>query len=174
MIIRGLGLKLVKGSSTYKDIQNSDWYASCIQIANTHNLIMGYEDDCFKPNQNITREEAMVILARAMSYNDYKSQVTGKPGTIDTYKDKSTVSTWALADAELNVKAGTIQGDPMNNLRPKAVILYENILSKINTRGKFYLEARKMITTIPLLSSCFIEIHIISYISPYDGYRIIP
>ncbi len=122
MLVRGLGLQTVNSNKAFTDVKASDWFVSNVQTASQYRLINGYEDGSFRPNQAISREEAMVMLARAIRMIDYASQISGNSGSISGYRDNGTLSSWAVADVELNLKAKTIQGDENKNLRPKSPI----------------------------------------------------
>ncbi len=122
ILIRGLGLQAKESDKRFTDVNSSDWFSTFVQTASYYGLITGYENNTFKPNQSISREEAMVMLARAMRMIDYTSKVSGNEGSLSSYLDASSVSSWALKDAELNLKAQTIKGDEQKKLRPKAPI----------------------------------------------------
>jgi hypothetical protein len=57
----------------FPDISIKDWFNFCISKAKKLNMINGYGDGLFKPNQSITRAEAVAILLRQSGFNlDYK------------------------------------------------------------------------------------------------------
>jgi len=49
----------------FKDVQPTDWFAPEIAKAKAAGYISGYPDGTMKPNQNITRQEAAVMIAKA-------------------------------------------------------------------------------------------------------------
>ncbi|WEK54740.1 MAG: S-layer homology domain-containing protein [Candidatus Cohnella colombiensis] len=124
IVVRSLGLRLENGESSFKDVKSTDWYSSAIQTAYSYGLIRGYEDGTFRPLNSITREEAMVIIAKAMKLTGLKEklsvQATGQ--LIDTYKDAEEVSTWALSSIADALKAGIMTGRGQATLAPKATI----------------------------------------------------
>ena len=66
-LVRGLNLKSEKESpSSFKDVRGSEWYGKAISIATAQGIIKGRGDGNFDPNANITRQEAMSMLARAL------------------------------------------------------------------------------------------------------------
>ena len=52
-------------SSDFSDVPVNEWYAPYTQTAKERNIIAGYEDGTFRPNNNITRAEAIKILLQA-------------------------------------------------------------------------------------------------------------
>jgi hypothetical protein len=67
IIVHGLGLKLENGASDFFDVKVADWYNSVINTAYSYQLISGFEDGTFRLNDKITREQAMVIIGKAMT-----------------------------------------------------------------------------------------------------------
>lgn len=55
----------------FSDIHSNDWYYSYVNTAKTMNLITGYQDGSFRPNQPITRAEAVTILVRLWNIDNY-------------------------------------------------------------------------------------------------------
>ncbi|KRE73906.1 hypothetical protein ASL11_06200 [Paenibacillus sp. Soil750] len=64
IIVRGLGLKLENGATPFSDVKPADWYSSAVNTAYSYRLISGLEDGTFRPNDTITREQAMVFLPK--------------------------------------------------------------------------------------------------------------
>lgn len=71
-------LKRVKGanltisnqaaSNPYPDVDASRWSAAKIQFARDNNIVSGYKDGTFKPNQPVTRAELIAVLKRAAEF----------------------------------------------------------------------------------------------------------
>ena len=49
---------------TFSDIEGAEWFADAVQAAKDHDIIGGYPDGSFKPNNPITRAEACSIVNR--------------------------------------------------------------------------------------------------------------
>ncbi|MBN2899769.1 MAG: Ig-like domain-containing protein [Clostridia bacterium] len=64
---------------TFTDVDPSNPDARAIALASQWGLINGYADGSFKANAEITREEAMIIFARAMSIAQYETIADGSP-----------------------------------------------------------------------------------------------
>ena len=66
MTVRALGLLPGTEPSRFFDVPSDEWYNGYVQTATEYGLITGYEVDEFGPNDRIIREDAMVIIARAL------------------------------------------------------------------------------------------------------------
>ncbi|ANY65869.1 hypothetical protein BBD42_04845 [Paenibacillus sp. BIHB 4019] len=124
IIVRGLGLKLETGASGFSDVQASAWYNQAIQTAVAYKLINGFEDGTFRPNEPITREQATVIIAKAMAITGLK---TGLPaGNADDilrpYADANEAAAWARSSLADSLQGGIISGRSGAQLAPKAFI----------------------------------------------------
>jgi beta-N-acetylglucosaminidase len=51
----------------FKDVEPTDWFYSAVVAASNNNLVGGYSDGTFKPNQNISRQEMAAVIMRAMN-----------------------------------------------------------------------------------------------------------
>ncbi|WP_171631957.1 FG-GAP-like repeat-containing protein [Paenibacillus plantarum] len=113
IVVRALGLKSVEQINLPQDVKSSDWYASVVQAALTYQLVQGYEDNTFRPNQTITRQEAAVILSRAMAITSLTSTVTDAEANkaLSPFEDSQQVSGWAKNAVALMVINNIMQGD---------------------------------------------------------------
>ncbi|OXM85706.1 OmpL47-type beta-barrel domain-containing protein [Paenibacillus rigui] len=124
IVIRALGLSdRGQTAGTYHDVPASEWYAGAVAQASAFGLVSGYEDGTFRPNRTITREEALVIIARA-------SRLAGRVVSLNTadpksilseFRDQGEVDDWALQEAAQAVQSGLIQGSG-DGLKPKSEI----------------------------------------------------
>jgi hypothetical protein len=122
LLVRALGLQEgVLKEGQFKDVAGTAWYAGSVAAATNENIIKGYDGKLFKPNENITREEMAVMISRA-------SRVAGKDVVLSggeqeqqvaLFKDKQKISSWAVQDVALAVKAGIINGMPGGNFAPQ-------------------------------------------------------
>lgn len=124
IIVRGLGLELEKGATSFTDVKISDWYSSAVQTAYTYKLINGFEDGNFHPVDKITREQAMSIIAKAMLITDLKAKLPSKEASelLSSYADANKVSEWAKNSIADSLQSGIITGRSGNELAPKALI----------------------------------------------------
>lgn len=118
------------GASKFSDVNSKDWHYDNVLIANKAGYINGYDDNTFRPNNPITREEAAKII---VSIKNKKDSTYDK---INTFKDKHLVSNWAKPYIEGAVENGYLKGDDLKNLRPTSSITRAEavtLLSRIDT-----------------------------------------
>ncbi|WP_314589494.1 S-layer homology domain-containing protein [Paenibacillus terrigena] len=124
MLVRGLGLKLEGGESAFKDVLVSEWYQEVIQTAYAYHLINGYEDGQFRPMDQITREQAMVMIAQAMKLTTLSTNLP-KPSNeeiLRVFEDMNQASVWAVNGIVESVQAGVVSGRSSTQLAPQATI----------------------------------------------------
>ncbi|OPH47417.1 hypothetical protein BC351_39890, partial [Paenibacillus ferrarius] len=121
ILVRGLGLKMEGGSTAFADVKTTDWYSSLIQTAYAYKLISGYEDGSFRPNDIVTREQAMVMIAKAMKITNLKAKlpVQSTDATLRPYTDTAAASSWALSSIADSIQAEVVSGRESNELAPK-------------------------------------------------------
>ena len=95
---------------TFTDVDGKDWFYPYVNAAYKAGFIVGC-DNKFNPNENITREQMAVIIAKALKLNAMKSNTV--------FKDINLVSAWAKADVDTIYTLGLMVGDN-NKFNPKA------------------------------------------------------
>ena len=71
----------------FKDLVDGAWYTDWIQKACNAGMLIGYEDNTFRPNNNITGNEIVTVLVRTMGYNDQDLQGSWPQNYIDKAKE---------------------------------------------------------------------------------------
>ena len=79
-------------SAGFVDVADSDWYATAVNWAASEGIVNGFEDDTFRPNDVITREQMAAIL---YNYADYKGYDVSARADLSDYADAADVSSWA-------------------------------------------------------------------------------
>ncbi|MEK3706761.1 X2-like carbohydrate binding domain-containing protein [Paenibacillus sp. FSL R7-0198] len=122
VMVRGLGLKLKDSGTVFSDVSAAAWYNSAIQTAYNYGLINGFKDGTFHPTDKITREQAMVIIAKAMTITgvDEKLAMNSSKRGIFAFEDAVKASSWATDDIENVLNAGIVTGRSEAMLAPKA------------------------------------------------------
>jgi len=114
---RGLeqGAKLAVSQANFTDVKASDWFAGFVNIASTEELVKGYTDNTFKPQNNVTYAEAVAMIIRALGYepsvrgvwpNNYISKASelGVAKTITTPNNAATRGdVFKMLDNALNI-----------------------------------------------------------------------
>lgn len=124
ILVRGLGLKLDTGASPFEDVRQDAWYNSAIKTAYAYGLVTGYTDGTFGPNDTITREQAMVMMARAMEITGLKKQLPplNEQQLLSPYSDVEKVASWSKSSVLSSLQAGIIMGRTDGKLAPKSFI----------------------------------------------------
>ncbi|RJE87781.1 S-layer homology domain-containing protein [Paenibacillus sp. 1011MAR3C5] len=133
IIVRGLGLKPSKEAAPFQDVKGTDWYNSAISTAFAYGLIDGFGDGTFRPNDKITREQAMVIVVKAMKITGLNAKLSEQSAEslLHPFADASALSDWAKSSVADNIQAGIIMGRSDTQLAPKAYITRAEVATVI-------------------------------------------
>lgn len=117
LLVRSLGLTEETSGSAFSDVKANTWYAGVVGAAVKAQLIEGFTDGTFRPNDEITREQLAVMLSRALIMTGADSKV-GSTDVMTGFTDGSAIQAWARNAVATNVAAGIIQGMPDNRFAP--------------------------------------------------------
>lgn len=123
ILVKALGLATVKQErSSFSDVPTNAWYYDAVHTANYYGLIGGYGNGRFGPQDKTTREQAMVIIAKAMKLAGLDSAPTNAEmsSLLSGFKDSAQASAWAKEGIAWTVKSGIITGQKADLLAPKA------------------------------------------------------
>lgn len=143
MITRAEFAKLVvaaldfKGGTTteFRDVSENDWFYNCVNIAAGNGLIIGY-DGLFVPDAFITRQDAALILYRALAK---KSMITD--GTYE-FLDEQSISAYAKVAVETLASQNIVKGydgkfsPTSNTTRGETAQMIYNVLEFIKGQGE--------------------------------------
>lgn len=96
-------------ANPFKDVAPGQYYTQQVADAAALGIVNGY-GGAFRPNERITREEAVVALIRAVEYSGESG--SGGQGT-PAFADAKEISAWAAAAVNEAWSQGLIQGDGM-------------------------------------------------------------
>lgn len=113
------------GVNDFTDVSYDDWFYMQVLIANEFEYIKGYDDQTFRGNNKVTREQTCVIIDR----------ITPLIEIEDTVIIKDQVSDWAKDAVQIIANHKLLKTDENGNFRAK-----ENI-----TRGELSLLLSKFI-----------------------------
>lgn len=138
IIVRGLGLPMGTGTASFSDVPSRAWYEGAVQTAVSYKLITGFEDGTFRPQDMITREQAMTIVAKAMSLTGLaqRTDTADTTSTFTSFADQSRIANWAKDNLALTVRANLINGrngkmEPQANMtRAEVAALVERLLKQ--------------------------------------------
>ena len=119
---------------SFDDVTSDKWYYEIIKTANALNIAGGYGNGYFGAEDNITRQDASVIMARAAQAAGF--EFTDKEDMID-FADREDISDYAAEATEKLVKAGILHGNDDGSFKPKdnctraqAAVMLANILGQ--------------------------------------------
>jgi hypothetical protein len=122
IVIRALGImRPGTGMDVFSDVTKDDWYYDSVYIAYEYGIISGYENGNFVPEEKITREQAMTIIARAMKITKLKVELTEgeEDMQLSAFVDSEQSSVWAKESIMQCVKSGIILGRNGIAIEPK-------------------------------------------------------
>ncbi|MHA7966956.1 S-layer homology domain-containing protein [Paenibacillus sp. CAU 1782] len=123
IVVRALGLKLHPAQGSFKDVEQDVWYSDAVQTASAYGLINGFEDGTFRPQESITRQQAMLILSKAMKLTGLRgAESISSIAKIYYYHDGESVAAWAVTGVEDAISGGIVAGKDSRILAPQAVI----------------------------------------------------
>lgn len=75
----------------FTDVADNAWYADAVNWAKENNIVSGYSDTLFGPEDTLTREQFAAILYRYAAYKGYDT-TTSDDATLDNFTDASSIS----------------------------------------------------------------------------------
>lgn len=136
MVVRALKLK-TDFTGNFTDVVKGVYYYDAIGTAKALGIVKGYGDS-FRPGENLTREDMMLIVLRAVEASGAKLEMAGEE-QLTVYKDANMISGYARKAVARLTKSGIIKKS-RGVVNPKkmatraeiVVILYE-ALNKIGS-----------------------------------------
>jgi hypothetical protein len=125
-------------TSSFTDVKKSDWFYSAVATAQQLNFISGFEDGTFRGNNDIPKDQMVVVCANSMiTYMGYI-----RPGDITdqlrNFQDKDDIAGWASEGIALAAKSSMLlyrsdgkflPAEPIT--RGDAAIILDKMFSKI-------------------------------------------
>lgn len=105
MMVLALGTKIEIVDSEFEDLTADDWATPYVMAAKKAGLITGMDETHFGPNEEIRRQDAMVILNRA-----FKFAYTGEDESAWDFDDIDQISDYAVEPMKTMVLLGKIHG----------------------------------------------------------------
>jgi len=105
------------GTVVFSDVDKKQYYADAIAWASSLNIVSGITETKFAPNQDITREQLVVMLYQYAKQANLVSN-TNLVSTLQ-FKDAHRISNWSKEAVTWALNNGLIQGTTHNMLAPK-------------------------------------------------------
>ena len=103
-------------ADVFKDVKNTDWFAPAVIWAQKNNVVNGYEDHTFRPENSITRQDLTLVLYRYLGC----PKVDGK--ALSAFSDAGSVAAYAAEAMQWAAETKLLGGYEDNTIRP-----YNNI-----------------------------------------------
>ncbi len=121
MLHRYAGEPVTNYAICYSDIQNDMWYTEAVRWASSTGIVNGYDDNTFRPNEPITREQAAAVLKRYAEFVNESNPIWNETNIL-SYKDADSISEWATDSIRWAVGAGVMKGKTDTTIDPAAYI----------------------------------------------------
>ena len=133
LVVSAFGLTLKNDKVlSFSDVNSAEWYKQYVDIAVSNGIVTGYENNTFRPDNTITREEMCVMLARALKNYELPDKES------KTFADENKVSGWATDAVSLLSSHSIINGKgndmfaPLDNAsRAESAVTISRILTLI-------------------------------------------
>lgn len=119
-----------KATVTFKDMKSTNWNYSEVAKAVEAGYIGGYEDNTFRANNPLTREEAAVITAKLLKLSTNT--------TSTKFKDNAQIAAWAKGAVAAASDKKIVNGYPDGTFGPKRSLTRAEAVGIINTSVIYY------------------------------------
>lgn len=103
IMTRAFGAVKTADISMFKDVKKDDWFYDYMAKAVAMGAFKG-DGENLRPNSNISRQEAMVVLSRLFAMESDNLSI------LDQFKDKNKIQDWAKAGVAAVVESGYVKG----------------------------------------------------------------
>lgn len=106
------------GKKTFTDVKETSYYYDAVRWAFANNLIQGYDESHFGPEDFLTREQITTIMYRYAVHKEYDVSETK---ALDKYKDSAKISSYAVSAFSWALAKNIITGTSEDTLSPQDV-----------------------------------------------------
>ena len=115
VLFRMDGEKKTDVAGLFNDVEADSWYTDAVAWAAEKGIVLGYDETTFAPNDNVTREQLVVMLYR------YAAVTEKSEKDLSAFADAASVSEWATEAMTWAVEKGIILGKGNSTLDPQGV-----------------------------------------------------
>lgn len=90
-------------TNPFSDVYGGDWFYDYVLEAENEGVVSGYEDGSFKPNNEVTRAEALKIILTAGGITEYDS-------VVPNFNDVNTIEDWFAKYTAYAKDSGLVSG----------------------------------------------------------------
>jgi hypothetical protein len=106
---------ITNGATSFNDVDTDDYFAPYVKWAVENGIASGVGENCFAPNEDITREQVAVMLCNFTKNNGIELKKVYKA----EFTDSGNISTWAEDSVKALAEAGIISGRSDSSFDPK-------------------------------------------------------
>ncbi len=92
----------------FTDVPAGDKWATSVDQAVKANFMSGYPDGTFRPNQEVSRTESVISIARGLGLNS----PADAEAILQTYQDQQQIPAWARSKMAAAIQSGVFPSDP--------------------------------------------------------------
>lgn len=115
VLYRLAGSPEVEYSTVFSDVPDGQWYTAGTIWAGQMGVVNGTGDGTFKPSDAVARQQIAVIF---YNYAEIMGYDVSAQASLSSYKDGSSVASWAQTAMSWAVSVGILQGDSDGNVMP--------------------------------------------------------
>lgn len=101
---------VISGKVNFNDVAPDAWYNDAVTWAAANEIVNGYGNGKFGPNDNITREQMATILHRYAQHKGYDASA-GESNNVSSYLDASDISEYAIPSMQWICGVGIMHGN---------------------------------------------------------------
>ncbi len=109
--------------NAYSDVVSNAWYADAVNYLSAKNIILGYPNGTFKPNDEISREELATLLSRFSNIEN---------SSVDSNFNDISSSRWSYNAISITTLEGWFNGYPDGSFKPTNDITRAETITAIN------------------------------------------
>lgn len=126
MLVKALGLN-AEFDKNFSDVESSAYFYNAVGIAKKLGIVSGTGNNIFNPNANITRQDMMVMAAKAMKAADLS---LSSDADLSKFADASSIASYATDSISALVSNGIVSGSG-DSIMPKGTATREQVASII-------------------------------------------
>lgn len=104
------------GASSFDDTATKDWFYDAVNWAAKNDLVAGYGNRRFGPNNAVTREQLAAIMNK---YTQFKRYTSAAKADLSQFNDRGQISKWATESMQWAVGNKLLSGVGNRTLQPK-------------------------------------------------------
>ena len=120
MLCKAFDLSSSHVGSGFADVPNTAYYANAVGTLKDLGVVSG-DGRRFRPNDSVTRQDAMVMLQKAMQSAGW-TLYDGSASSLNSFRDGSRTSGYAQGAVSCMVQMGILSGDSKGNLNPRGTL----------------------------------------------------